>query len=166
MCKNIETNKLINKKYIYPILTCLWICFIFSFSLQPGEKSDIVSNTVGDIIIKNSSIEASEKFEMMSYEELKIFHLIIRKCGHFGEFFILGILMTITWNKRQVVHRKHIVFALCAAVAATDETIQLFVSERSGQVTDVLLDCFGSLCGICVYMIVVKLLERRKWKGV
>lgn len=38
-------------------------------------------------------------------------------------------------------------------VALTDETIQLFVPGRSGQVTDVWLDFLGILAGSVMYLI-------------
>ncbi len=47
-------------------------------------------------------------------------------------------------------------------VAAMDETIQLFVSGRSGQITDVLLDSVGALVGIAIVLIIRKLIGRKK----
>ena len=41
-------------------------------------------------------------------------------------------------------------------VASVDETIQLFVSGRSGQVSDVVLDLVGALCGIALLLIIIK----------
>ena len=41
-------------------------------------------------------------------------------------------------------------------VASVDETIQLFVSGRSGQVSDVVLDFVGVLCGSVLLLIIMK----------
>ena len=59
----------------------------------------------------------------------------------------------------QLNRKKIVAFLFCVLVAATDETIQLFVSGRSGQVSDVVLDCVGALVGIGT----MKLLQ--KWKS-
>lgn len=147
----------INKKFLFFfIITILWICLIFSFSIQSGDKSELVSDNVGNLIIEHSSSEVSDKFESMSVIEWKYFYRLIRKCAHFTEFFVLGIFMIMTLRQIQVEHKKSIGFALCSLVAVMDETIQLFVSGRSGQWTDVLLDSFGGLTGICVSLICIR----------
>ena len=55
-------------------------------------------------------------------------------------------LRKFAWKKN--VHRDLTVMILCVLVASLDETIQLFVSGRSGQISDVLLDCTGALLGM------------------
>ena len=46
------------------------------------------------------------------------------------------------------MRKKIIAFLFCVLVASMDETIQLFVSGRSGQMSDVMLDSVGALVGI------------------
>ena len=67
-------------------------------------------------------------------------------------FFILSILAMLSVLQTKVRYRLLSALSFCALVAAVDETIQLFVSGRSGQVTDVVLDSVGALCGIIVLM--------------
>jgi VanZ family protein len=45
-------------------------------------------------------------------------------------------------------------------VPFTDETIQLFVAGRSGQISDVWLDCAGAAFGTVVFMAAGRILSR------
>lgn len=154
-------NKIINKKLIYTIITSLWICLIFSFSLQPGEDSSQISTGFGAWLVEHVLFIFSDIFESMSAEQLDTFHFLIRKCAHFSEFFVLGVLMLQTLMQTKVVHKAGIGILLCMTVAAMDETIQLFVAGRCGQVSDVLLDSCGSLVGICVSIICMRFIRMR-----
>ena len=117
-----------NKKLILCILTILWICFIFSFSLHSGEKSAQLSDSVGESILEHSSSSYFDDVDEWSSLELESFHKVIRKCAHFTEFFILGILMRLTWQQTEMRYKRVMSVGLCFLVAVLDETIQLFVS--------------------------------------
>ena len=147
-------------KYFYICFTVLWICFIFSFSLREGEVSNAMSNKVGQVIIENSSSEVSEKFDDLSWYEQKQFHAVLRKCGHFAEFFILGVLTYLMFCQMNVVHKVFRSLGLCMLVGAMDESIQLFVDGRSGRLSDVIIDSYGALVGICVtYLMINKVIR-------
>ena len=140
-----------HKKNIFVGATLLWICIIFSFSLQPAEVSENLSSDVGRILLENLFPEVLECSGDSTIDSLGVFHFFLRKAAHFTEYFVLGILMTITlrkfaWKKRRYCNLA--VILLCILVASMDETIQLFVSGRSGQISDVLLDCTGALLGM------------------
>lgn len=73
-------------------------------------------------------------------------HHIIRKCGHFTEYFILSLLilrglragrreMQVAWIFAAIV--------LVASYASLDEFHQSFVPGRTPAVTDVLIDTTG-----------------------
>lgn len=89
----------------------------------------------------------------MRVEKLEFLHTLLRKAGHFSEYFILGILASLTALQTKLRYRKLSALSFCVLVAAIDETIQLFVSGRSGQISDVVLDSVGALCGIIVLML-------------
>lgn len=185
------------KKYIWTILTLLWIGVIFSFSLQPAAVSEGVSVGFGRWLLETVAGKLWKGAESLSAERLDCLHHLLRKAAHFSEYFLLGILMGHTlwqyggvlgtlfgqelagencrrWDlrpgnqscvgsgKRGVSYRGLGTLLLCAAVAAVDETIQLFVSGRSGQLSDVLLDSCGALTGILLYMAGRRML--RKWR--
>lgn len=143
-------------------LIIIWILVVFLFSIQPAIESDKVSNHVGAVILEHASEDLQEDSHTWSYLEWISFHRVIRKFGHFGEFFILGVLMILNMRQTQMIHKKSISFLCCATVASIDETIQLFVPGRSGQVSDVLLDCCGSFVGMCFCIFVMSLILRKR----
>ena len=151
-----------SKRTIYLLLTLLWVAVIFSFSLQPATTSSEVSRGVGEWLVETFAPFLSERLEAMPVEQLEFLHTLLRKAGHFSEFFVLGVLAMLSVLQTKVRYRLLSALSFCALVAAVDETIQLFVSGRSGQVTDVMLDGVGALCGIAVLMGVRKILIGKK----
>lgn len=153
--------KTMNKKVIYRIITAIWICIIFSFSLQVADKSTVLSDGVGELILEHASTETINESRLWTESEWKLFHKIIRKCGHFAEFFVLGILMMLNMYQSKF-KRKYITgIFLCMLVALTDETIQLFVPGRAGMITDVILDMFGSIVGMYSYILISSFLRKK-----
>lgn len=132
------------------VLTLLFIAVIWGNSLVPGEGSSSMSLGVVDII-HNALRSVGLPFEWVT-------DFVVRKTAHFCEYALLGILASQALDPNCRVSRGAIVVTalLCAAVPSIDETIQLFVPGRSGQVTDVLLDCCGAATGIGLRSLVVK----------
>ena len=143
------------------IITFLWVAVIFSFSLQPATTSSEVSRGVGEWLVETFAPFLSERREAMPVEQLEFLHTLLRKAGHFSEFFVLGVLAILSALQTKVRYRLLSALSFCALVAAVDETIQLFVSGRSGQVTDVVLDSVGALCGIVVFVCVRKIFVKK-----
>ena len=143
------------------IITLLWVAVIFSFSLQPATTSSEVSRGVGEWLVETFVPFLSERLEAMPVEQLEFLHTLLRKAGHFSEFFVLGVLAMLSVLQTKVRYRLLSALSFCALVAAVDETIQLFVSGRSGQVTDVVLDSVGALCGIVVFVRVRKIFVKK-----
>ena len=150
-----------SKRTIYLLLTLLWVAVIFSFSLQPATTSSEVSRGVGEWLVETFAPFLSERLEAMPVEQLEFLHTLLRKAGHFSEYFVLGILAMLSVLQPKVRYRLLSALSFCALVAAVDETIQLFVSGRSGQVTDVVLDSVGALCGIVVFVRVRKIFVKK-----
>ena len=129
------------KKNINIILLIIWMIIIFVMSSFNGESSGNQSNFIVKIIS-----------EIFSISNVNYLSFIIRKLAHFTEYFILGILVINNFKKIN----KKIIFGsiiFCMLYAFTDEFHQLFVSGRSGQIIDVLIDSFGSMCGIYGYLL-------------
>ena len=150
-----------SKRTIYLLLTLLWVAVIFSFSLQPATTSSEVSRGVGEWLVETFAPFLSERLEAMPVEQLEFLHTLLRKAGHFSEFFVLGVLAMLSVLQTKVRYRLLSALSFCALVAAVDEAIQLFVSGRSGQVTDVVLDSVGALCGIVVFVCVRKIFVKK-----
>lgn len=139
------------KKIIFTTITILWLLVIFMFSDQKGIKSSNISDSFIDSTIVNiyklfdrdCSIEKQEEIvEMFSYP--------VRKLAHFTEYFILGVLILITFKLYNI---KNIYFMIlfCLLYAVSDEIHQLFIIGRSCSVIDMLIDTLGSTCGIICF---------------
>lgn len=80
---------------------------------------------------------------------------VLRKCAHFAEYAVLGALRTsahFSWPRALLP----VPFA-----ALCDETIQLFVPGRSGQIADVWLDTAGYLTGALLTLLIFFLCRKR-----
>ena len=94
-----------NKKIIFAILTLLWVAVIFSFSLQPGEVSGSLSGSFLQKVLEWFAPGIFEKLETMPQEQLDIWHMVLRKCAHFTEFAVLGVLSSLTLLQTKVSRR-------------------------------------------------------------
>ena len=132
-----------NRKIILWILVILWMGLIFYFSSFNGVKSTeqsqgFLSHTVL-LEGKDDLIQALDP--------------IVRKTAHIGVYFVLGILVSLALNEYNLDIKKFIImaFLICFLYSISDEIHQLFVSGRSAELKDVLIDSGGSLIGIIVY---------------
>lgn len=142
-----------NKKVIFIILTLVWVAVIFSFSLQPGEVSGGMSGSFLQKILEWFAPGVFEQLETMPQKQLEFWHTVLRKCAHFSEFAVLGVLSSLTVSQTKLSRRGLIALGFCLAVAAMDETLQLFVDGRAGRVVDVMIDGVGALSGIGVVFV-------------
>lgn len=136
------------------LLSIVWILVIFSFSLQSGEESGELS---GGIVAWIVGLFFPEDFT-----HIELVHFLVRKAAHFTEYFILGVLLSLTI--REAKWRKVLLapWVLGTLVAFCDETIQLFSDGRAGQVTDVMLDSSGVFTGCMFLTLVMSFLERKR----
>ena len=145
-----------NKRTIYTIATCIWVAVIFTFSLQPGEVSGDISGSFLYKILQTFVPGIYDKLITSSPEQLELFHTLLRKCAHFSEFMILGILSSLTMVHTKFRQKALLAICFCVAVAMTDETIQLFVDGRAGRVLDVLIDSAGAITGVMAVLLIRK----------
>ncbi len=130
-------------------LVIVWIVVIFSFSLQPGSESGELSNGLLDFIL--NIFTNANNFKTHNYDTYYILGTIIRKMAHLTEYLILGILVYVLFNN--VINT----IILGVLVAIIDESIQLFVPNRAGLFTDVLID----ICGMLIGMFAIKLFIKK-----
>lgn len=129
-----------HKQIWYMCMTILWVGVIFSFSLQSGEESGALSGGIVSWIV--------ETFSLTKFMDEDTIHFLIRKTAHFTEYFILGIFSILTLLQTKFPKKAVVAIFFCIIIASFDETIQLFVGGRAGQLMDVVLDSTGSFCGI------------------
>ena len=151
-----------NKKIIFAILTLLWVAVIFSFSLQPGEVSGSLSESFLQKVLEWFAPGIFEKLETMPQEQLDMWHMVLRKCAHFTEFAVLGVLSDLTLLQTKMSRRVLMTMAFCLVVASMDETLQLFVDGRVGRVVDVLIDGAGALSGSILIVVSVWLRSKKR----
>ncbi len=140
-----------NKKLIFIITTFVWTAVIFSFSLHPGKVSGDLSGS-----ILETFLGIFMPGVLKSPGRLELFHLILRKCAHFTEFLILGVLSSVTLKYMKLGYKGLMAMGYSVGVATVDETLQLFINGRAGRVQDVLIDSAGALVGALVVFICVK----------
>ena len=135
------------KKIIKFILVLLCMITIFSFSSDKGLESSKKSSYIISIIEKLTGKKYEDK-------QLEVITFMVRKTAHFTIYFLFGFLLVSLFREYFIIDKKKflIVIFLCMLYACSDEVHQLFVSNRSGKVSDVLLDTVGSFLGIVSYM--------------
>ena len=93
---------------------------------------------------------------------------IVRKCAHFCEYTLLGMLLRLcleSWFGNRMKRRHAMIptaFAFGALYAGTDEYHQILTDGRSGQWSDVLLDCCGVLFGTVLGVRLIAAIGRKQ----
>lgn len=140
------------KAIILIILTLCVVAFIFMHSLTPATLSAEESGAVTDWLSKLLPFQLTDH--------------IVRKLAHFTEYSVLGFVTSFTVYSffKKPTGGIFIKLFFTIFTAVIDETIQLNISGRSGQVTDVLLDFSGSVTGIIVstLLILIYLLYKKR----
>lgn len=158
-----------NRK-ILTVLTLLWMILIFVMSGADDTASRTQSGSVCRFLCK-TFVEGFEELpleEQQSLEESLSFP--VRKCAHFTEYTILGVLLILTaeawfpagipaenrdgpdllFSSGSFLVRSGGAFLIGVLYAVTDEIHQLFVPGRAGQIRDVLIDACGVFVGIII----------------
>ena len=137
-------------KVIVLLLTLGWMLFIFYLSSETADESTALSDRIAEAIYRI----VIPDFEELNPEERSIYleaaAAPVRKSAHFLEFTILGALLCWDLTLWTSLDRRTIFFTAAAAgalYAASDEIHQLFVQERSGQLSDLLIDTAGVIIG-------------------
>ena len=139
------------KKIISFIVLILWMIVIFSFSSADANKStstsDKVITTMIEIKDKITNNETSNNEKEIIVKNSSFY---IRKLAHITEYLILGFLM-FNLLKQYSVTNIYYAIGLSILYSCTDEFHQLFISGRSGNIRDVLIDSIGILIGTYLY---------------
>ena len=127
----------------------LWITFIFCRSLQPMDMSTSESTWFLALLQRAVPFGLTE-------------HLV-RKLAHFTEFGVLGVLSGTLFFGRCQRLWIGLLFSVMTGMstALCDETIQLFVAGRTGQIPDVWIDVAGTAAG-AVFALLIWVIWRRR----
>ena len=118
-----------------------------------------MSNTNGNDSSSQSNFFANIILQFINIDK-ETLTFLIRKVAHMSEYAILALftyyaLIKIAFNKRIIFQ---ITFLISFLYACSDEFHQLFISGRSGQFTDVLIDSTGCL----IMLLFLYLWQKRK----
>lgn len=92
---------------------------------------------------------------------------LVRKGAHIFAYFVLGILtFNALWrvdlSKLKFNYPVGLSIIVCALYAVSDEFHQLFVSGRSGELCDIIIDSCAAMAGVFVVSIFVRILQKSK----
>ena len=145
------------------ILVLLSMLTIFLFSHETSNNSTNTSKKVVkevvSIVMKDDT-ETMEKLETTLDDNL----IIVRKCAHILEFFILGFLLINMLKDYKKISYGIIALciALCLLYACTDEIHQLFISGRTAKALDIGIDTFGAALGVFTYYLIYRKYNNKK----
>lgn len=143
------------KKMVKGCIVILCMTIIFSFSMDNSKESTRKSEGV---IVGVSSILGFDLTDKQQENLIQVLFVPIRKAAHFLIYFVLGITIISFFREFLISIRKLILLSIFLAFlyACSDEIHQLFVSGRSGQISDVLLDTIGASIGIIFYYLLFR----------
>ncbi len=147
------------------IISLLGIFYIiFGFSSQNGEKSSGLSKKVTEIIVEKILKTSKEENQNI----MNSLEVIIRKLAHFSIYTILGLLLMGLISTYNIEEKKRIYITMIIGIlyASSDEIHQSFIPGRSAQVTDVMIDTIGVASGMCLILLLLKIVVTKKHKNV
>jgi VanZ family protein len=138
------------KKIIWWVLITFWCGFIFFQSHQPDYISSMESNIIVDILNKLLA-------PLGGVKDVSFTSFVVRKCAHFIEYFILGILLFMGFKDINRLKQTFSISLLLGVIyAATDEIHQYFIPGRAMSIKDVFIDSLGVLTGLCLLVFTAK----------
>ncbi len=150
----MHTNK--KNPGIIKVLIALTLCFIWGNSLMPASVSGAISGWVKDVL---NAILGGASIQGVPGDGL------LRKIAHASEFAVLGMVLALL--KKKGNKTKVSLLAICGLGAAfVDETIQLFVVGRSGQIKDAWIDIAGFGIGVLLVSLIASIVQKRKMKTI
>ena len=148
-----QTKKL---SKIHLLLPLLWMVVIFMLSHQ---SASISSGQSGVFVEQLHHIAPSVDQQLLTF--------LVRKGAHIFAYLVLGILaFNALWrvdlSKFKFNSPAILSIIVCALYAASDEFHQLFISGRSGEIRDIMIDSCAAMAGVFVVSIFVRILQKSK----
>lgn len=165
----MEKNKSpISFRIVSAVLLIGWMGLIFCFSHQNADVSSSLSGGLIEYTIKLFMPNAGSSFIA---EVIASVEFWVRKLAHFCIYAVLGtfsFLTLVSYKGIPFVLRCFFSLLISAVYALSDEYHQTFISGRSGELRDVLIDSSGALTGIlicvAVYGLIIHIKKKRKHK--
>lgn len=148
-----QTKKL---SKIHLLLPLLWMVVIFMLSHQ---SASISSGQSGVFVEQLRHIAPSVDQQLLTF--------LVRKGAHIFAYFVLGILTfnalrRVDLSKFKLNYPVGLSIIVCALYAVSDEFHQLFVSGRSGEIRDIIIDSCAATVGVFMLRFSVRILQISK----
>lgn len=144
-------------------MTILWMCTIFYFSHQPADISRLES---GNLLVRMHLMDEEALYEEVDTGRNFWLQVYIRKSAHAVIYFILGVLLTLSFvdinNKRLQPYFKALLIGVIYAIS--DEIHQAFIPGRGPSFQDVVLDSAGIVAAVVLCAAVVEFCKYKKYK--
>jgi len=146
------------------VAVVLWMTFIFVMSAQPADLSKQTSGGVAELILRLIVPDYDELTEAEQAEMIENIQHFVRKTAHFCAYALLGVLFFTAYSGHfeKLSFLAPLSLITTALYAASDELHQRFVSGRSGEIADVLLDSSGAVMGILLCCLITLLFRHKK----
>lgn len=147
-------SKIRKRTLLMGLICILWLLVIFLFSAMNANKSSNLTEFALDIVsyFRNKFFFIDELFFKLTQNH-SIFY-IVRKMAHLFVFCMLEIISFILLRGLGLSFFKSALYSILIVIgyACTDEFHQLFVSGRSGQLSDVFIDTIGGSIGLSIIL--------------
>lgn len=140
------------KKYL-PLLILALLLGLFFFSSQDSIETNAISLKAAHAAARLLYFNFEHCTPEIQSALIHGLNPFIRKAAHLTLYALLGGLSYL-WL-RHLPHNISTAMSIAALFAALDEFHQLFVDGRTGNVTDIFLDCFGAACGIGIVFLLL-----------
>ena len=148
------------ERIIFAVLTIVTFVIIFIFSSQNGDESGSTSRgftkKIIEILQLDKNLSEDEKENLIENSQF-----IIRKLAHFTIYAIAGINIYGFVNTYDTKKKNKILVTLLVGIvyAISDEIHQMFSGDRTPAIRDVFIDSCGVLFGICIFLVINKIIE-------
>ncbi len=137
-----------------PLIVWMALIFLASTSAMSASNTSVVMQRLLQGLFSGS----------LDAEQLKFWHILIRKFGHFSEYAVLALLAARAFiTSSLTLLRRHFMlaaFLLMAIYAFTDEFHQSFVPSRGASIYDSLIDIAGGATALALLMLFIRLREQ------
>jgi VanZ family protein len=125
------------------LMLIAWMIIIFLFSNEVATISSTRSAVIVHDIINTLHVSLSQ--EVLTF--------LTRKAAHIFLYLVLGILIYNVVKEYRFTTKKAILLSILFSLsyAGFDEIHQSFISGRSGQASDVMIDATASTVGVAAY---------------
>ncbi len=129
------------------ILIVVWAIVVFYLSGQTGGESSGLSRKIAGFFTKDEN-------------KLQYIEMYIRKLAHFSEYALGGILFLLLFYTYEWTDRRKLITSILVGMwyAITDEVHQLMVDGRNGSIVDVYIDTLGVATGVCITLLLIKVI--------